>query len=211
MASVAHSGLNSKCKCGFAVPIGMDPASLNVLFASCLPQLLRTATRMMKCKEDSEDALQNALLLGFRNIRQFRGNAKFSTWMHTILLNSVRSMQRRKVAQPFAYSLEGDFLDTGRVLIVNPQFSSLQTSEEICFNAERARMMVQFLKELPPTCREAFRLRHVEGFGIREIAQRLGIGIAATKARIHRARRVLERRVGKRKSSGSPDFAARPA
>jgi len=40
---------------------------------------------MLRHPQDSEDALQDGLLLAFRNLKQFQGRSTFSTWLHTAL------------------------------------------------------------------------------------------------------------------------------
>jgi len=170
-----------------------DPDALNLLFASCLPQLRKTALRMMDNKEDSEDAVQNAMLQAFRNIRSFRGCAKFSTWMHSILLNSARSLHRKNRRVALTHSFDRFLLEgEGSWTPNSPQ--ALQTSpEEACMEGERERIIEILVQELPAAYREAVWLREVEGFKIREIAARLGIGMAAAKARVHRGRHLIQR------------------
>ena len=64
--------------------MGGDRKAVDLLFASHIPQLRRTAAWMLANSDDSEDALQDGLLLAYRNLNQFQGRAKFSTWLHRI-------------------------------------------------------------------------------------------------------------------------------
>jgi DNA-directed RNA polymerase specialized sigma24 family protein len=55
----------------------MSEAEVNELFAVCLPKLKKATRRMLRNEEDSEDALQDGLLLAFRKLHQFQGRSAF--------------------------------------------------------------------------------------------------------------------------------------
>src|SRR5256885_4411490 len=53
------------------------------------------ALAILRNESDAEDAAQEALLKAFKNIRQFRGEARFSTWLTQITVNEARMRRRR--------------------------------------------------------------------------------------------------------------------
>lgn len=167
-----------------------DPQQLNLLFASCVPQLRRAALRMADNREDSEDALQDALCLGFRNIHQFRGTAKFSTWLYSILVNSVRAIRRKRVSRPATVPIDGEILmdNSSAQLEIN---SPAPDPEEEYSQNEQDRMICRLVFELPPLYREAVWLRGVEGLEMAEIADRLGICLSTAKVRVARGFRLI--------------------
>src|SRR2546430_16781369 len=57
------------------------------------------ALAILRNESDAEDVAQEALLKAFKNIRQFRGEARFSTWMIQITVNEARMRRRRDHAQ----------------------------------------------------------------------------------------------------------------
>src|SRR5215475_13881102 len=61
----------------------------------CRPVLYRIAFRRLGNIADAEDAVQDALLAAYRHLDQFRGEAKFSTWRTSIVVNSAGSKLRR--------------------------------------------------------------------------------------------------------------------
>src|SRR4029077_13975733 len=69
---------------------------LNQILASGLPPLYRRAYRILGNAADAEDALQDALLAAYTHLDQFRGEARISTWLTTILLNCARLQLRRR-------------------------------------------------------------------------------------------------------------------
>ena len=56
----------------------------------------RIALSLMKNKSDAEDVAQETFLKAFRSLEDFRGQAKFSTWLISITLNEARSCLRRQ-------------------------------------------------------------------------------------------------------------------
>jgi RNA polymerase sigma-70 factor, ECF subfamily len=189
--NLSHLESASDIGVNFTAAVPKDAVALNLLFVSCIPRLRSTALRLMNNKEDSEDALQDALLQAFRHIHTFQGRAKFSTWMHSILVNSVRSMRRRQRSELILSSLEEGIAEEQESLMYPWHCDHSATPEEACFEDEVDRIFAEILEKLPPTHRQALWLREVQGCPITEVAARLGIGVGAAKARVYRARCLL--------------------
>src|SRR5215469_18249576 len=85
---------------GMLTPSQMVPA-----LSSCLPSLRRYACRVLGNQHDAEDAVQDALLAALKHLGQFRGEAQFSSWLTTIVLNCAR-MQLRKRPRQIHLSLD---------------------------------------------------------------------------------------------------------
>jgi RNA polymerase sigma-70 factor (ECF subfamily) len=60
-------------------------------------RLRRIALGHLSNLADAEDAVQDALLSAFTHVHQFRGQAKLSTWLTTIVINSARMKLRRRL------------------------------------------------------------------------------------------------------------------
>jgi RNA polymerase sigma-70 factor, ECF subfamily len=173
-----------------------DRLTLENLFASCIPQLRRTARGLLQNPQDSEEAVQDALLSAYRKLNQFRGGAKFSTWLHRIVVNAaLRKIQRLK-SKPTS-SIDGDSTsekgESYASCIVDPR----PTPEEEYASQERCRILKTILQDLPASHRMVVLLVDIEGLAGKEAANRLGITLSALKARHHRARRSMERKVRK--------------
>ncbi len=173
----------------------------NELFSSCMPGLRRTAERLLRNKEDSEDVLQDALLSGFQKIHQFERRAQFSTWMHTILRNSARNMWRRRRCRPSesSYKLEdreeADLQSRDEIADVGPN-----PEEKYC-QRESARIVADLLAMLPPKYRDVVWLCKIQELNVTDTAERLGIRIGTVKARMHRARRMIAKYLNDREVS----------
>lgn len=163
-----------------------------------MPQLYHAANRIINNSADSEDALQEGLLAAFRHIDQFRGESRLSTWLHTIVRNAALRQLRKKSRLRESLILDdvvGDgerheqFFQEKFLIDSNPD------PEEACAREERKRLLAENLKFLSPHCRSVVQLCVIEGLLLREAAEKLGVSTGAVKARLHRARRILAKRI----------------
>lgn len=93
-----------ECRADRRLPVDMNEEELNGLFAECLPKLQKAAPRMVQNAEDSEDVVQEALMIAFKKLHQFQGRSSFSTWLHCIVRNAARMHYRKAKARPPAVS-----------------------------------------------------------------------------------------------------------
>ncbi len=185
VSSVVRDGL---------LPIDMSEAEVNELFAVCLPKLKKVTRRMLRNEEDSEDALQDGLLLAFRNLHQFQGRSAFLTWVHSIVRNSSRVHYRRAAAHP-TLSLERVFADPSTPVAESQFVETRPSPEETCIQHERSEILRKTTRDLPSKYRRAIRHFHLEGLGENETARRLGVTTSALKSQLHRSRRLLTHRI----------------
>jgi RNA polymerase sigma-70 factor (ECF subfamily) len=151
------------------------------------------ALSLLHDEADAEDAAQEAFLKAFRNLANFRGDSKFSTWLISITLNEARSRLRsKKIAR--LESLDTPPEDEGHV---TPAL--LRDWREIPSEALERKEVRSLLQEaitnLPTIYREVFLLRDVEELSVSESAEALGITIASVKVRLHRARIMLQKKL----------------
>jgi RNA polymerase sigma-70 factor, ECF subfamily len=170
--------------------LNRDHAALNQLFASCMPQLKRTAVRLMPTREDGEDALQDALLLGYRKLDQFKGESQFSTWMHSILVNAARSLLRRQRSQPRTSSIDCNAEeDEGfpEPAIADPR----SNPEQEYSRREVSRIASEYVKKLPSTYQPVVWLCDIRGLEMKDAAERLHRPLGTIKSQLHRAHRMI--------------------
>jgi RNA polymerase sigma-70 factor, ECF subfamily len=167
-----------------------DRHAVDLLFASCIPQLRRTATWMLENSADSEDALQDGLLLAYRHLNQFQGRAKFSTWLHRIVVNAVLATIRRQRSRPTT-SIDQEATDENDLGLANLLVDPKPNPEEECIAEEQSRILAEILEDLPTKSRLVVHLMDIDGFSGKEAAQILGISPSALKARHHRARQFV--------------------
>jgi len=158
-----------------------------------MPRLQRTARQMLRNSEDSEDALQEGLLLAFKNLHQFQGRSKFTTWLHTIVRNAALTSVRRMKSRPQCPWEELSAGDESTIerLIADPG----PGPDEECALRERSRILDQVMQELPPKYQSIMRLCDVDGVDAKDAAQSLGITVSAVKTNLFRARRLVTQRI----------------
>jgi RNA polymerase sigma factor (sigma-70 family) len=122
---------------------------------------------------DAEDALQEALTAAWQHLDKFRGDAKFSTWMHRIAANAALSVvRRRRDVLTDDFELE----DTG-----SDQYREFDETDRV----------QAALRQVPPDFRAALVLREYGGLSYDEIAVHQGIPVATVKSRLNRAKKAL--------------------
>ena len=151
------------------------------------------ALSLLQNEADAEDAAQEAFLKAFRNLANFRGDAKFSTWLISIALNEARSRLRsQKNVKIESLDESPDGQDH-----VSPAL--LRDWREIPSEAlerKEIRLLLQHaVADLPSIYREVFLLRDVEELSVNESAEALGITVASVKVRLHRARIMLQKKL----------------
>lgn len=156
------------------------------------PMVYRTALRLSRNAEEAEDVVQETMFRAFVNIRRFRKEARFSSWLVAIAINEALSKKRRERGVVWAYLDEfdentrthgWDLPDTRR----NP--------EQEYIREELHRLLRHEVQRLHPEVRVVLRARILDEWSVEELAQALGITNAAAKSRLHRARTMLSRAV----------------
>ncbi len=165
----------------------------NAVVSRALPKFLRMARRNLRNREDAEDAVQDAMLSAFQHIEQFDGRAQLSTWLMTIVVNSVRMQIRRRIRHR-AVSLDenpGDGLATASELLVDPRPSPEQTLAR----RELSDLIRKTTRSLPPYQQSALKLRVRDDLSIGKAAAALGVPQGTVKAQLSRGRAELRRRL----------------
>lgn len=162
-----------------------DPEALDAILARYQPQIYRFGMKMCRDPEDAADVLQNTLLAVARTVKDFRGASSMTTWLYTIA-RSFCIKQRRK--QMNAEPLDGPGAATA---IADPA----PNPEETAGQRQIARVLDEAIHRLEPKYREVLVLRDVEGLTAPEVAEVLGVSVAAVKSRLHRARKSVRAEV----------------
>lgn len=151
------------------------------------------ALSMLKNEADAEDVAQEAFLKAYRGLGSFRAEAKFSTWLMSIVLNEARNRLRRKNAVQIESLDEPPGAETrlSPALLRDWREIPSETLERM----EVRSMLRDAVAALSPIYREVLLLRDVEEMSVGESAQALGISQAAVKVRLHRARLMLQKRL----------------
>ncbi len=153
----------------------------------------RTAYLVTGNADDAADLSQEIFLRLWAGIQNFRGDAKFFTWLvalsHNVCTDWLRKKQRRikTVSMTPAEDDDGtDAIDPGDTDAMSDPAAAAEQKEQ-------QRLVREAIAALPPDHRIIIQLRDMEGVSYEEIAQRLGISIGTVKSRISRARSHLKK------------------
>ncbi|MFD4268200.1 RNA polymerase sigma factor [Rhodococcus sp. NPDC058481] len=130
---------------------------------------------------DAEDALQDTLTAAWQNLPKFRGDARFSTWLHRIAANAALTLVRRRKPTD---TLDDPDEDGNTIDLVD---------DTAAFDDRLAVVdAVQYaLSQLPEDFRVAIVLSEFGDLPYADIAEHQQVSVATVKTRIHRARKQL--------------------
>ena len=145
-------------------------------------RLLSLAWRYCHDRTIAEDMAQEAFLKAFRSLHTFRGDSAFSTWLTAVAINCYRTWMRDH--EPAGVSLDDVLIDV-RVAYATETLDARRREEIV-------RRMVA---TLPPRYRDPTVLYYLNEMDLAETARTLGLPTGTVKARLHRARELLKRRL----------------
>ena len=147
------------------------------------------ALAILRNESDAEDVAQEAMLKALANIRQFRAEARFSTWLIQITVNEAL-MRRRRERKGMVEGID-DRRDEEGEYTPRDFADWREIPSEALERKEVRQKLAQALASLDRKYREVFVLRDMEQLNIQETADALGISVASVKTRLLRARLML--------------------
>src|SRR6201987_2321478 len=147
------------------------------------------ALAILRNEADAEDAAQEAMLKALANLRQFRAEARFSTWLIQITVNEAL-MRRRRERTRMTEAIE-DNRDDGGEYTPRDFADWREIPSEALERKEVRQKLAEALASLDRKYREVFLLRAMGQLNIQETADALGISVASVKTRLLRARLML--------------------
>ena len=156
-----------------------------------MKQIACVTRRIIRNREDAEDAAQECFLNAFVHLKDFDGRSRFATWLTSIAINAAL-MKLRKNRR--AREVPIDEPNPSSEPVAQREFRyTAPDPEESCSLHERKRIVKSAISGMPPRSRHIVELIHLQEHSIRETAQILGISTAAVKSRIFHARVALHR------------------
>jgi RNA polymerase sigma-70 factor (ECF subfamily) len=148
-------------------------------------RLFRIVRGYLRHEQDVKDVMQSAYLKAFENLKQFRGEAQFSTWLIRIAIHeALKKINRQKNISDL-----NDVTDRRN----GDQNNRAETSdpEEKIIQKDMNRHLEKAIDTLPPKYRSVLIMREIEQMSTEETAQTLEISRANVKVRLHRAKKML--------------------
>jgi RNA polymerase sigma-70 factor (ECF subfamily) len=162
-----------------------------------LPLFYRKAYRYLENSHDAEDAVQDALLSAYKHLDQFKGSAKMTTWLTTIVTNSALTQLRKRPRQPHSSLDEPLAHDQNSCMSDRLADVRLSPEDEYAMTESHGHLM-QAVGKLSPSSRKVIQLRAFDGLTTSETAHTLGVPESTIKSRVLRARSQLKRHASAR-------------
>lgn len=165
-------------------PRRVDEGEFLATVSMMRPALRAVALRIVGNEEDAADVVQDACLRAWRALPGFRGESKLSTWLHAIVVNVALTLLQQRRQHPVHQLSE---LDQANLAEPRHEADPQAAAELDGLYCE----LLQAVKALPRPLGEVVVARELRGLTHRQIAAELHISEAASKVRLHRARRQL--------------------
>jgi RNA polymerase sigma-70 factor (ECF subfamily) len=154
-----------------------DSAAFEQLYREHSPRVFALCLRLSGgTRSEATELMQDVFIRAWRNLKSFRGDSAFSSWLHRLTVNAMLENARAAKRRESRVTTMGELTT-----------DSFARSEQPDVNVDIERAIAA----LPDGARMAFVLHEIEGYQHAEIAAQLGIAEGTVKAQLHRARKLL--------------------
>jgi len=192
----------------FAEPKKKYDAQFAHLIEPSQKLVYRLAFRITRNAEDAEDVQQETMLKVHRNLQQFAGRSRFTTWISRIAINEALMCLRKR--RRVVYMPLDDVVPRTEETLAWDNFQSGIEGPEAAYSRKELRsLLTRAIATLRPACRVVFLMRDIEQLSTVETAKALQISVSTVKTRMHRARRDLRNYLRKART-GATEGMAKP-
>ncbi len=152
-------------------------------------RMFALAFRYTRVREDAEDIVQETFRKAFVHLQKFERKSSFSTWLTRIAINeALMSLRRRRAL----HEVPTDDSSGDNGTTPGPDLVDASPDPEATYlRKEEARIVSAAIRHLRPGMRRAVELRELGDLSTQETARRMGLSVAAIKARLFHARKEL--------------------
>jgi RNA polymerase sigma-70 factor (ECF subfamily) len=170
-----------------------DKKSLAELVKKYESTVYNFSFKICRDKDRAENTMQETFLSLIKNIKQFKGDSKLSTWLYTVVSNHCLMLARTESKHAYtSFDDEDAAIDEMKFTEWNAEPDKAAESKEI------KELLDDSIAKLHPDYRVVFLLRDVEGFSTEETAKICNMSVPAVKSRLHRARAFLRNELNKK-------------
>jgi RNA polymerase sigma-70 factor (ECF subfamily) len=170
-----------------------NEAAFGTLMRTHYERIFRLIYAIVRNEADARDICQEVWLTVWKELPKFRGESKFTTWLHPIATRRALDHLRKR-RRWFDRFLPFGTGESNTLQVPEP--STTDDAGKQAENAERRATLQAALAALPPKLRAVLALREVEGLSYEEIAQAVAIPVGTVMSRLYHARRLLARKLG---------------
>lgn len=148
------------------------------IFALCFGMLSR--------EDEAKDAAQETFISAYRNLSNFRGEAKVSSWLHRIAVNQCLTKQRRQKTRSETF-LDDEANEAEKVFVAPTNKSPARITEQ----NERHSHVRHAVNSLPPELKQVIVMKEFEELTFQEISETLELPLSTVKSRVYTALKQL--------------------
>lgn len=141
---------------------------------------------MLGNEPDARDAAQETFVAAYRNLANFRGEAKVSSWLHRIAVNQCLTIKRRQKTRSEDF-LSDDETAEDRTFVAPAHFSPARATER----NERLTLVRQAVESLPADLRQVIVMKEFEEMTFQQISETLDVPLSTIKSRVYTALKQL--------------------
>jgi RNA polymerase sigma-70 factor (ECF subfamily) len=169
-----------------------EAAAFDLLVRKYQHRVAAVISRYIRDWSEVQDVAQDTFIRAYRAIGNFRGDAQFSTWLHTIAVNTAKNHLATLGRRPPNEDVDigdAELFDSGVQLRDN------DTPERELMRQQLEQTVLDAVEALPVDLRDAITFREVDGLSYEEIAERMHCPIGTVRSRIFRAREAIDARM----------------
>jgi RNA polymerase sigma-70 factor (ECF subfamily) len=175
--------------------------AFGVLMRSHYEPVFRLVHSVLRDEHGARDVCQEVWLTVWQRLGSFRGDAKFSTWLHPIATRRAIDHLRRRQRWysrflPFVSDVESTGDESADRVAAAAEPADDSDPRQELEHTERSQRFDRAIAALPPKHRAVLALREVQGLSYDEIADHLGIARGTVMSRLFHARRLLAQKLG---------------
>jgi RNA polymerase sigma-70 factor (ECF subfamily) len=171
-----------------------EVAAFDLLVRRYERNVYNTAYRMSGSYDDASDISQEAFVRAWNNLKSFRGDSAFSTWLYRIVTNVFLDDRKKKRSRREHQSLD-EAMDLDESSVTRQFEDPSPGPEELAESDERRRILERAINSLPEAQRVMVVLYHTQGLAYEEIAEITQLPMGTVKSRLNRARFALRDRL----------------
>jgi len=169
-----------------ALAVDVEPEAFGEIVRRWERRIFALCFGMLGREDEARDAAQEAFVAAYRNIGNFRGEAKVSSWLHRIAVNQCLTTKRRAKTRSEEF-LDEERHEEDRVFVAAAAYSPSNQTEQ----AERNVIVRQAVGSLPVDLRQVVVMKEFEDMTFQEISDTLEIPLSTVKSRLYTALKQL--------------------
>lgn len=157
-----------------------DRGAYQQIYQQHIGQVYALCFRLTGDRDQAEEAAQEVFIQVWQKLQNFKGDSKFSTWLHSVTSNVTISYLRKQKGW------------WQRMLNIEDSPAMDMPSEGLNQEID----LDEYIVRLPERARIVFVLHAIEGYRHEEIAERMNIAVGSCKAQFHRAKQLMKEWMG---------------